>query len=207
MAVFSGCTPYVEAPSAGVRPFPGGSLHRVARGETLWRIARSYGVELEDLVRANQISDVSRVKAGQGIVIPPRDWKAPDRNLTAGAPRKEAAPSEEFLWPVRGRVISIFGMRRGAGVQNKGIDIQAPEGVQVLASRSGRVSFVHENLPGFGKTIILEHPDGFATVYAYVGQILIRQGEDVSQAQVIARVGRSGRLEFSALHFEIRRNQ
>jgi len=112
----------------------------------------------------------------------------------------------EFVWPVQGKVISIYGMRQGT-FMNKGIDIQAAWGAQVQAARSGWVSFVHEGLPGFGKTIILNHADGFATVYAYVGQILVRQGEKVAQRQVIARVGKSPRAEVCALHFEVRRHQ
>lgn len=107
---------------------------------------------------------------------------------------------------MQGRVISIFGMRR-RGAINKGIDIQARRGADVVAARGGEVAFVHENLPGFGKTIILDHGSGFATVYAYIGEILVRPGERVSQRQVIARVGKSGRSEVPALHFEVRRHQ
>ncbi len=56
-------------------------------------------------------------------------------------------------------------------------------------------------------TIILEHAEGFASVYAYVGEILVRQGEWVGRRQMIARVGETGRTQVPALHFEIRRNQ
>lgn len=107
---------------------------------------------------------------------------------------------------MQGRVIAIFGTRR-RGTINKGIDIQARSGAEVVAARSGRVSFIHESLPGFGKTIILEHENGFASVYAYVSEILVRQGDWVAQRQKIARVGSTGRTEVPALHFEIRREQ
>ena len=116
------------------------------------------------------------------------------------------ADSGRFVWPVRGRVISIFGTRR-RGTVNKGIDIQAQPGEEVVAARAGQVSFVHESLPGFGKTIIIEHGGGFASVYAYVSEIFVRQGEQVAQRQQIARVGSTGRTEVPALHFEIRREQ
>lgn len=186
----------MESPSASQ-----GTIHRVVRGETLWSISRHYGVDLDALVRANQISDVSKVEIGRKLVIPSvsirqhrsaKNWKTSDR--------------DSFIWPVQGRVISIFGMRR-LGAVNKGIDIQAPQGTDVVASRSGRVSFIHEALPGFGKTIILDHDDGFATVYAYVAEILVRSGDQVQGGQVIARVGKTGRTEVPALHFEIRRHQ
>ncbi|MBI3323127.1 MAG: M23 family metallopeptidase [Candidatus Omnitrophica bacterium] len=214
MAVaLSGCTPYRgQLPSSPGARAPA-AYHRVARGETLWSISRRYGVELSDLVRANGISDASRVEVGQRLRIPERSITASSFGVSRGAaavstPARPSAgsPSAGFVWPVQGRVISVFGSR-GRGRVNKGVDIQAPSGAEVRAARGGRVDFVHEGLPGFGKTIILDHEDGFASVYAYVSEILVRRGEVVAQRQVIARVGRTGRAEVPALHFQIRRNQ
>ncbi len=195
-AVLMGCTAYVEPPQ--MSQASGAFYHVVARGETLWRIARRYGVTMEELVGANQLSDASRIHVGQRVVIPAQGRPVPaDSNV--GRP-------EGFVWPVEGKVISVFGMRL-AGRVNKGIDIQAPPGTEIVASASGRVSFIHENLPGFGKTIILDHGEGFATVYSYAQEILVRPGDQVHQRQVIAQVGASGRLRTGALHFEVRRNQ
>ncbi len=214
VSALAGCTQYVAPPSAEVSsPAVSGLVHSVARGETLWSISRRYGVELEDLVRANRISDASRIEVGERIRIPPTagagyrpEEERPLKERTTAPVSEEAALSDAFIWPVQGKVISAFGMRRSSTI-NKGIDIQAPEGAQVLAARGGRVSFVHEQMPGFGRTIILDHGEGFATVYAYIGEILIQPGQIVSQRQVIARVGKSGRAQVPALHFEIRRNQ
>lgn len=178
-----------------------GTIHQVQRGETLWFISQRYRVALDELVQVNRISDASRIEVGQRIFIP-SSTPAP----AAVSPNQTTQGNEPFVWPVEGRVISIFGTRRQATV-NKGIDIQAPAGTEVVASRSGWVSFIHEGLPGFGKTVILDHRDGFATVYAYMGEILVRPGQEVAQRQPIARVGATGRTEVPALHFEIRRNQ
>jgi murein DD-endopeptidase MepM/ murein hydrolase activator NlpD len=194
----AGCTSYVE-PARPRSIGHGGIAHRVAPGETLFRIAQRYGVELEEIVRANRIHDASQIQAGQTLVIPG------GRPASAPSSLRAAAPAE-FIWPVLGRVIYAFGMRRGPTL-NKGIDIQADPGTDVVASRDGVVSFIHENLPGFGKTIILDHGDGFATVYAYIDEILIHPGQTVSQRQVIGKVGTTGRAEVPALHFEIRRDQ
>lgn len=187
----AGCTPYRGDLPASPTASPSGSYHRVARGETLWSISRRYGVELSELARANGISDATPIEVGQRLRIP-------QGMVSAG--------SAGFIWPVQGRVISIFGSR-GRGRVNKGVDIQAHPGSDVRAARDGRVDFVHEGLPGFGKTIILDHGNGFASVYAYVSEILVRRGDVVAQRQVIARVGRTGRTEVPALHFQIRRNQ
>ena len=177
--------------------------HRVERGETLWSISKRYNVSVEDLVRANRLSNASQIEVGQGLWIP--NQSQPARSVSPPEPF-QGASSPEFIWPVKGKVISIFGTRR-RGTVNKGIDIQAREGTEVYAARGGRVSFTHEGLPGFGKTIILDHGHGFASVYAYVGEILVGQGDVVAQRQVIARVGESGRAEVPALHFEIRKAQ
>ena len=191
----AGCAPY---PGEGLSPEIGSSstIHRVQRGETLWSIAQRYGMSMDTLVRENRISDVTRIEVGQRLMIPAR----------SPGPTRAGAGAEEFTWPVQGKVIAIFGTR-WRGRVNKGIDVQARTGTEVRATRSGKVSFVHEGLPGFGKTIILEHAEGFASVYAYVGEILVRQDEWVNQRQVIARVGETGRTQVPALHFEIRRNQ
>ena len=73
------------------------------------------------------------------------------------------------------------------------------------AARSGRVVFIDANMPGYGKTVILEHGDGFSTVYAWNGELLVQLGQTVSQATPIATIGSSGRATAPSLHFEIRR--
>ena len=211
VAVLAGCTPYYGEP-AGAGVSGAGTFHRVARGETLWSISRRYDVELADMVRTNGISDTSRVEMGQQLRIPekPAQTVGPRVQVASAAapsPRWEpAGDNKRFVWPVEGRVISIFGAR-GRGRVNKGVDIQAPSGSEVRAARGGRVDYIHENLPGFGKTIIIDHGDSFVSVYAYVSEILVHRGDIVSQRQVIARVGKTGRAEVPALHFQIRRNQ
>ncbi len=219
----SACTPYPANYPSSCPAVPSGAGHTVAKGETLWSISRRYGIELADLVEANRISDASQIEVGQRLVIPRAGTSAPaprepepvsspassepiSKYLPESSSGLVPGDSGDFVWPVNGRVISIFGSRR-KGNMNKGVDIQAPGGSDVRASRSGRVSFVHEALPGFGKTIIVEHGGGFATVYAYIDQILVRSGDPVSQRQVIARVGKTGRTDVPALHFEIRRRQ
>lgn len=199
-AVLVGCTQYLEPPG----PVPGSAgsfYHVVVRGETLWRIAKRYGLTVGELTAANHLSDAARIQAGERLLIPSGGRPGPHFSVERSTPEREA-----FAWPVQGRVISVFGLRSAGGV-NKGIDIEAPLGSEVKASRRGRVSFIHENLPGFGKTIILDHGDGFATVYAYAQEILVAPGQEVDQHQVIARVGAGGRARVAALHFELRRNQ
>ncbi len=191
-----------------------GIIHRVSRGETLWAISRRYGVELEEVVRANHLFNATQIEVGQQIVIPEERSSlraTVSEDISTAAPSRFsefslANDSEGFVWPLEGRLVSSFGSKQG-GMVNKGIDIVGREGADVFAARTGKVSFIHENLPGFGKTIIVDHSDGFATVYACLGDILVRTGQLVSQRQVIARIGDAGRRERSSVHFEVRRRQ
>ena len=177
----------------------GGIYHRVTKGETLWRISKNYGVDIETLVESNGLSDAVHLKVGQQIFIP--------TNIVQPAPKLEPSPvyaKEDFIWPVKGRIISSFGEKRDS-TPNKGIDIQARAGMVVAASRSGRVIFSEEKVRGFGKTIIIDHGDGIQTVYSHNSEILVKIGEDVKQAQPIAKVGSTGRGNSPYLHFEIRK--
>jgi murein DD-endopeptidase MepM/ murein hydrolase activator NlpD len=176
-----------------------GIYHKVAKGETLWRISKNYGVDIETLVESNGLSDAVHLKVGQQIFIP--------TNIVQPAPKLEPSPvyaREDFIWPVKGRIISSFGENRGS-IPNKGIDIQARDGIIVAASRSGRVIFSEEKVKGFGKTIIIDHGDGIQTVYSHNSEILVKIGKDVRQSQPIAKVGSTGRGNSSYLHFEIRK--
>ena len=201
------CTPYpgkyggVAAPET-VIPRTGVSetRHRVRRGETLWSISQRYGVSMKELARLNRLGDGSRLEAGRELRVP-----GTARAAAPGKPER-LARLQGFAWPVQGRVISIFGTRRNGRV-NKGVDILAAPGTEVHASRSGTVSFTHETMPGFGKTIILEHGNEYASVYARLGEILVRAGDSVTQRQMIARVGRSALGDGSGVHFEIRWRQ
>lgn len=198
----AGCAPLpvIKEPKE-VPPAPknGGIYHRVSKGETLWRISKNYAVDIETLVESNGLSDAGNVKVGQQIFIP--------TDIARPTPKLEPFPvyaKEDFIWPVRGKIILSFGEKRDS-TPNKGIDIQARDGIVVVASRSGRVTFSEEKVKGFGKTIIIDHGDGLQTVYSHNSEILAKIGEDVKQAHPIAKVGSTGRGNYPYLHFEIRK--
>ena len=181
-------------------PRTGGIYHRVERGQTLWRIAQQYQVSLDALARANQLEAPTRIVPGQLVWIPGAAKPLPAQPLRAAG----AAGTDSFQWPVRGEVIAYFGgMQQGS--PNRGVDIRVAPGTSVRAARHGRVAFIDTKMPGYGKTVILDHEDGFSTVYAWNGELLVQLGQTVTQATPIATVGSSGRAPLAALHFEIRR--
>ncbi len=92
-------------------------------------------------------------------------------------------------------------MRHGA--MHEGVDLAAPAGTPVMAAASGRVIFVGR-MRGYGKIVIVKHPDRYVTVYAHDSTNYVREGQFVSQGQMIGRVGRTGHTTGANLHFEIR---
>ena len=149
-----------------------GSYHEVRPGETLWRIARSYGLDIQTLRSVNRLPHTTQLAVGQRLFLP----LPPE--------------SRQFLWPVRGSL--------RPSNQPRGIDIVAPPGSLVRASRSGRVAVATQQLSGWGKTVIVDHSDGYLTIYAWLDQILVAPGVNLRQGTPVGSVGPR------ALHFEIR---
>jgi murein DD-endopeptidase MepM/ murein hydrolase activator NlpD len=205
LAVLAACshpaTPPAPAPAPSA-PTPSGVYHTILPGETLWRISRSYGVPVETLARANGITDVRRIPAGTRLFIP--DGREPG----AGLPDTEEvaharATGLDLAWPVRGRLTSRWGGRRGA--RHDGIDLSAPAGTLVRASESGRVVYSGSGLSDYGNLIVIRHAGDYATVYAHNRRNHVRRGDLVAKGDGIAEVGRTGNASGPHLHFEVRR--
>lgn len=200
----SGCATRGYIPPPQVRPSlevkgQTGIYHQVKKGETLYKIAQGYDVSLDKIVAINRIPDPARIEKGQLIFIPGvLETKA------AASYRPDTAGRSGYIWPVQGRPVSSFGQKTGRTV-NKGIDIKAKEGTDIRAAKAGVVSFCSDELKGYGKIVIIDHKDGYQSVYAYNNDNLVKAGQRVEQGQAIARVGNTGRTSEPMLHFEIRK--
>jgi septal ring factor EnvC (AmiA/AmiB activator) len=122
-----------------------------------------------------------------------------------------AAGRGKLPWPVRGEVIGNFGNEKhprwGTVVFNGGIDIRASLGADVRAVAKGRVDYVSEDYGAYGAMLILNHGDGYYTLYAHLSAILVGRSGEVESGQVVARVGDSGSLKGPMLHFEVRQGK
>ncbi|WP_417690527.1 murein hydrolase activator EnvC family protein [Pseudidiomarina sp.] len=109
----------------------------------------------------------------------------------------------KMSWPTQGNVQRIFGRSRSGGVKWKGILIDAAEGSPVKAIADGRVIYANW-MRGFGLLLVLDHGDGYMSLYGHNQTLLPNVGEVVRRGEEVARVGQSGGRESPALYFEIR---
>ena len=193
----SGCAtaPYVKPAIPQSVNLPG-IYHSVEKGETLWRISKAYGVDLEELARVNRITDSRVIETGQKIFIPNQSTPKPVN--------VKYTDSDDFIWPLKGRIVGSFGQVVNNMI-NKGINIDPYGSRDIIASRSGKVVFLNNNFAGLGKTIILDHGDGFFTVYSLSSEVFVRPGDNIKQGTVIARLGHSGETSRGYLHFQVRK--
>ncbi len=109
--------------------------------------------------------------------------------------------------PVNGKITSPFGMRNHPITHirtvHKGVDIDADSGDPILAAGSGKVIYAGYN-NSYGNHVIVDHGNGFKTIYGHSSKLLVKTGQSVKKGQRIALVGSTGRSTGPHLHFEIR---
>ena len=113
-----------------------------------------------------------------------------------------------FAYPIEDQAYfsSGFGPRDYGSGRHYGIDIACPSGTPVHASDGGTVVHAGWNSGGYGNWVVIDHNNGFRTVYGHNSAVLVRVGEKVHQGQVVALVGSTGDSTGNHLHFEIRLN-
>jgi murein DD-endopeptidase MepM/ murein hydrolase activator NlpD len=117
--------------------------------------------------------------------------------------RLAQAPS---LWPVEGPITGPFGARidpfNGEGAFHRGVDISTNYGHPIIAPADGQVTFA-DFMSGYGRMIVLDHGDGFATRYGHLSGFAVVEGQSVKRGDVIGYVGMSGRSTGPHLHYEV----
>ncbi|MBW2040137.1 MAG: M23 family metallopeptidase [Deltaproteobacteria bacterium] len=185
-----------------------GVYHTVERHQTLWRICKTYGVDMDKVARINRIKDKNKIEVGQRIFIPgaKKALKVDVYIEDVTARRRPPAVrygKGRFIWPVEGKVTAKFvmdGQRR-----HDGIDICASLGTPIRAADSGRVVYSDNKMRGYGNLLIIEHKDSFFTIYAHNQANLVKEEVWVKRGEVIANVGETGNATGPHLHFEIRK--
>ncbi len=113
-----------------------------------------------------------------------------------------------LLWPVEGKVVSYFGRQKhptfDTFVTKKGIEISAQEGSPIRAVSSGNVVYA-DWLKGYGLVVIVDHTNGFYSLYAHASKLLVAEGQSVKNGQVIGETGETGVTQEDTLYFELRK--
>lgn len=209
-----------------------GIYHQVKPGQTLWRIAKAYSVDVQTLAQVNHLSNANALEVNQKLYIPgatqehevssrcpcgPEPTKFP-RNSPASSsavqvvkevfshshPRQVPLVHKDIsvIWPVQGEISRNF--EQDGMRRHDGIDITAPQGTPIVAAADGKVLFSDWGPGGYGLLVIVRHEDDIVTIYAHNAQNLVAVDQHVRQGEPIATVGRSGRATGNHLHFEIR---
>ncbi|KAH8961551.1 hypothetical protein BDL97_05G055700 [Sphagnum fallax] len=202
-------------------------------GDTLWSLAEDYSVSADEIRRANNMSqDLNHLYLGQELIIPsPQQTNC--MTMSRGPPlryllRPENVASipalrpliqnklvqallpkwqpESFGVPCQGGWFSsLYGWKDGRWYFHNGIDIALERGMDVIASTSGKVTWSGWK-GGYGKTVCIDHGNGFVTLYAHCDDLLVQPGQFVRKSQVIALSGSTGQSSTPHLHFEIHKD-
>lgn len=180
-----------------------GVLHTVKSGDTVFGLATKYRVEASVIAKANGLTDAAVLKVGQELILPGAKPIIVHKATAAGGSSngQTVTITGEYRWPVSGFISSRWGWRWGRF--HHGLDIAAPYGRSIVASRGGKVVFSGWK-GGYGNTVVLSHNGGTTTLYGHASRLLVEYGQWVETGQVIARVGSTGVSTGNHLHFEIR---
>ena len=187
-----------------------GVYHVVERHQTLYRICKTYGVDLKEVASLNGITDPGKIQTGQRIFIPGAkkvlkvEIYIDDVVAEAGEKVKIVYKKLDFAWPVEGKINDVFDENESK--KHQGIDISSPIGTPIKASSAGTVTYSNNTIKGYGNLIILRHSEELVTVYAHNQMNLVEEGTWVEKGQMIGKVGQTGRATGPHLHFEIRMN-
>ncbi|KAA3662408.1 MAG: M23 family peptidase [Chloroflexi bacterium] len=189
-----------------------GVLHDVLPGDSLESLATLYGIPTEEIVayEPNNLEFPYRLEPETQILVPGavRElfvWSPPDLSSVSSGSSFGGNPvvvgTGTYIFPVGSRNYTQFYW-----YGHRGLDIALSEGNAVFASDTGTVTYAGWNTWGYGNLIVVNHGNGFETLYAHLSGISVVPGQIVYQGNVIGASGNTGNSSGPHIHFEIRAN-
>ena len=190
---------------------------RASKEKALGQDARSLERLLANLRAAAARAEAERRAAARRAAAEAAAAKKRDTAGTGQRPARDSAPPRPAVasapplkvgglgWPVSGNLLARYGGRLPDGRASTGVLIGAPSGTPVTAVADGTVVF-SEWMTGYGLILILDHGNGYMSLYAHNDSLLKDSGDRVKRGEAVARVGTSGGQGQAALYFELRRN-
>ncbi|KKQ90617.1 MAG: Peptidase M23 family protein [Candidatus Shapirobacteria bacterium GW2011_GWE1_38_92] len=181
-----------------------GIRHKVVRGETIYSISKKYGVAAQNIVNY-PFNSFTNDETGQELLIPegikPNQIIIDTNRYIARtvAPIPGVVGEGNFMWPTSGYISQRFTWYHQAA------DIASPGNPAILAAQGGTVVTAGWNGGGYGNYVVIDHGNGYKTLYAHMltNSISVKAGQAVSQGQQIGTMGSTGRSTGTHLHFEV----
>ena len=187
-----------------------GVSHVVKSGDSLESLAKKYSANEQAIVDFpfNGVPDDFKLKVGQVLIIPdgsPPEVKAspkkPQPQFLAKGPKSPvfSAPfGAQFIWPAGGQLSQYFAW------YHPGIDIANRAAPGIAASDGGTVLIAGwPDGQGYGNRVVVDHGNGYRSMYAHLSNVYVSVGESVSRGQLIGQMGSTGRSTGVHLHLEI----
>ena len=188
-----------------------GVVHKVQKGDTVYSIAKKYDSSPQAIVdfpyNTFVNDEIFELAIGQTVIVP--DGVKPSEVLWSPIARvRQVTPdagtvvaSGNFVWPTSGTITQRFSW------YHPGIDIANRATPVVLAADSGRV--IEAGWPdngGYGNRVIIDHGNGYRTLYAHMSQVYVVAGQSVNRGDAIGKMGSTGRSTGTHTHFEVSLN-
>lgn len=185
-----------------------GVVHQVKSGETIYSIAKKYSAEAQAIVdfpfNTFTNDETFSLAIGQTLVVP--DGSMPDpqvapTSMASKVTRDAGAVSAtgKWIWPAAGIITQPFYS------WHKAIDIANGSGGPILAADAGKVVVAGwPDNSGYGNRVMIDHQNGFVTLYAHLSKFSVVVGQTVKRGDVLGMMGSTGRSTGTHLHFEIR---
>lgn len=182
-----------------------GVYHTVAKGDTLDSIAKKYKVGVEAItgVSFNNLQPPdNHIEPGMRLIVAGGEKPYVPKVVTSytGAVPQGARGTGRFQWPTLG------ALTQGYWWGHRALDIATATGTPVYAADGGFVSFAGWTDVGYGKLVVIDHANGYATYYAHLNSFNVLAGQSVVRGQLIGTVGSTGNSSGPHVHFEIRYN-
>ncbi|MDX1972530.1 MAG: peptidoglycan DD-metalloendopeptidase family protein [Candidatus Sumerlaeia bacterium] len=187
-------------------------------------ISENAGLKVGQKLRLSSGGSIDEAPSRETAIVEEQDTQEPEPRLatsstrtgsptgavgstfTPGPPKSRTGSgvsSSGYQWPVQGSVLRTYENKSDS--KHFGLDIEVPKGTPVKAAKGGKVVFTGR-IPAYGNMVIVTHDSQYATCYAFCETILVKENQQVSRGETIARSGDPGKSNSPYLHFQIRKN-
>jgi murein DD-endopeptidase MepM/ murein hydrolase activator NlpD len=180
-----------------------GVTHVVVKDDTIEKVAKKYKVDPAVIVQygLNRLNPANpQIAVGQRVIVPGGKKELPQAApvvYRGTSPKNARAGIGRFIWPTSGY------LSQGYKSFHRAIDLARSTGTPIKAADNGYVVVAGWGNQGYGNYVVIDHKNGYQTLYAHMSRLYVRAGDVVGQGAVIGAMGSTGRSTGPHLHFEV----